>query len=102
MSRHPGILILLAAGLFCFSERANAQSCTITPASGSFGSIDVLPGTAIASTTTPTVSCTGTANNTVRLCIEMGRGASAAGPSGERALTVGADYLDFEFYSDSS
>jgi spore coat protein U-like protein len=31
----------------------------------------------------------------------MGRGASAAGPSGERALTNGANYLDFEFYSDS-
>jgi len=96
------LLIFLAAALFCFSERASAQSCTITPASGSFASIDVLPGTAIDSTTTLTVSCTGTANNTVRLCIEMGRGASAAGPSGERALTVGADYLDFEFYSDSA
>lgn len=101
-SRHAGTSILLAACLFCCAERANAQSCTITPASGSFATIDVLPGTAIDSTTTLTVSCTGTANNTVRLCIEMGRGASAAGPSGERALTVGSDYLDFEFYSDSA
>lgn len=96
------ILIFLAASLCCFPERAGAQSCTITPASGSFGSIDVLPGSAIDSTATLTVNCTGTANNTVRLCIEMGRGASAAGPSGERALTVGSEYLDFEFYSDAA
>ena len=100
--RDFGILIFLAACVLIVSERASAQSCTITPASGSFGSIDVLPGTAIDSTTTITVSCTGTANNTVRLCIEMGRGASAAGPSGERALTVSSEYLDFEFYSDSA
>jgi len=95
-------LILLIACVLIFSQRASAQSCTITPASGSFGSIDVLPGTSIDSTATLTVSCTGTANNTVRLCIEMGRGASAAGPSSERALTVASEYLDFEFYSDSA
>src|SRR5689334_17685423 len=100
--RDPLFLICLAVSLFCFSERARAQSCTITPVTGSFGSIDVLPGTAIDSTATITVSCTGTANNTVRLCIEMGRGASAAGPSNERALTVSTEYLDFEFYSDSA
>lgn len=99
--RPAGASIFLAACLFCCAERAHAQSCTITPASGTFATIDVLPGTAIETTTTLTVNCTGTANNTVRLCIEMGRGASAAGPSGERALTVGSEYLDFEFYSDS-
>lgn len=96
------ILIVLATGLLCFGERASAQSCTITPANGAFGSIDVLPGTAIDSTSTITVSCTGNNNSTVRLCIEMGKGASAAGPSGERALTVSTEYLDFEFYSDSA
>lgn len=99
-THRPGIPLLLAACLWLPGD-ARAQSCTITPASGSFGSIDVLPGTSIDSTATLSVSCTGTANNTVRLCIEMGRGASAAGPSGERALTNGANYLDFEFYSDS-
>ena len=93
-------LVLIACALLP-AGRAGAQSCSITPVSGSFGPVNVLPGTSIDSTATLSVSCTGTANNTVRLCIEMGRGASAAGPSGERALTVGANYLDFEFYSNS-
>src|ERR1044072_2558162 len=92
---------LLLIAWVLLPEGARAQSCTITPVSGSFGSVDVLPGTSIDSTATLSGRCTGNANSTVRLCIEMGRGASAAGPSGERALTNGANYLDFEFYSDS-
>lgn len=95
--RHLAALVLLAC-----SGDAVAQSCSITPASGTFSSVDVLPGTGIDTTSSLTVNCTGNANSTVRLCIEMGRGASAAGPSGERALTVGSDYLDFEFYSDAA
>ena len=101
LTHRLGIPLLVAACIVLPAGRAGAQSCSITPVSGLFGSIDVLPGTNIDSTATLSVSCTGTANNTVRLCIEMGRGASAAGPSGERALTVGANYLDFEFYSNS-
>jgi spore coat protein U-like protein len=96
------LVIPLLIFSFGFLESASAQSCTITPASGAFGSIDVLAGSSIDSTGTLSMSCSGTANNTVRLCIEMGRGASAAGPSGERALTVASEYLDFEFYSDSA
>jgi spore coat protein U-like protein len=38
----------------------------------------------------------------VQLCLEFGPGSSPAGPSGERALTTGANYLDFEIYSDSA
>jgi len=95
-------LVLYIICFCCLTEFANAQSCTIGAASGSFGTADVLAGTSIPSTTTFSVSCSGTANRTVRLCIEMGRGASAAGPSGERALTSGANFLDFEFYSDSA
>jgi spore coat protein U-like protein len=90
------------AGLLGLMSGAAAQSCSVTAASGSFGSLDVLPGTAVNSSSTFSASCTGTANRTVRLCIELGRGASAAGPSGERALTTGTNYLDFEFYSDAA
>lgn len=103
MLSRPFCRLVLYIICFCgLTEFANAQSCTIGAASGSFGTADVLAGSSIPSTTTFSVSCSGTANNTVRLCIEMGRGASAAGPSGERALTSGANYLDLEFYSDSA
>jgi spore coat protein U-like protein len=102
LSRSACKLVFQIICFCCLVEFANAQSCTIGAASGSFGTPDVLAGTSIPSTTTFSVSCTGTANSTVRLCIEMGRGASATGPSNERALTSGANYLDFEFYTDSA
>lgn len=92
---------LLACSLF-WADHAVAQSCSVSPASGSFGTIDVLPGTSIDSISTFSVNCAGTANRTVRLCLELGRGSSAGGPSGERALTTGANFLDFEFYSDTA
>jgi spore coat protein U-like protein len=100
--RQALISLLALLAVWTVAQPAVAQSCSVTPATGSFGSIDVLPGTAIDSTSTFSVSCSGAANNTVRLCIEMGRGVSAAGPSGERALTSGSNYLDFDFYSDSA
>lgn len=94
---------LAAAGVTAAPAPAWAQSCSVTAASGSYGTVDVLPGAAVDSSTTFSVSCSGKKNDTVRLCIEMGRGASAPGPSGERALTSGAtDYLDHEFYTDAA
>jgi spore coat protein U-like protein len=63
--------ILLAA---IAGAPAQAQSCTVANASGSYGNVDVLSGAAVDSTSTLTVTCTGNTNATVRLCIEMGAG----------------------------
>jgi len=96
------LLCALAIAAMLSATRAEAQTCTIGSGSGSYGTVNVLAGTAIDTTSTFTVSCTGTANQTVRLCIEMGAGSSPPGPSGERALTTGANFLDHEFYSDAA
>jgi spore coat protein U-like protein len=83
------------------SSPAQAQSCTVTNASGSYGNVDVLSGTAADTTSTFTVSCQGNNNATVRLCIEMSAGSSPT-DGGKRALSNGAKFLDHEFYSDAS
>ena len=95
-------IIIAVVGALSLPQRAMAQSCSVTPASGSFGTIDVLAGSSVDSTSSFSVTCSGTADSQVRLCIELGRGASAPGPMGQRALTFGADYIAFEFYSDAS
>jgi spore coat protein U-like protein len=79
---------------------AQAQSCTVTNASGSYGNVDVLSGAAADSTSTFTVTCSGKKNNTVRLCIEMAAGSST--DAGKRALSNGTKFLDHEFYADAS
>jgi len=94
------LLVAAICFLTVISSRAHAQSCTVTNASGSYGSINVLSGAAIDITSTFTVNCSGNKNKTVRLCIEMAAGSPTDG--GKRALSNGTKYLDHEFYSDAS
>src|SRR5262249_58043635 len=93
------IAFLCALAAVFVAELAHAQSCSITPASGSFGTINVLSGAAIDSSSTFSVSCTGNRNQTIRLCIEFGGGSPT--DNGQRALSNGSLFLDFELYSDS-
>ena len=97
------LLALFAAILIAdlASAPAQAQSCTVTDGSGSYGDVDVLSGAVSDSIATFTVSCTGNKNAIVRLCIEMGAGASPT-DGGKRALSNGTKFLDHEFYSDPS
>ena len=92
--------IAIAFIALAVSSPALAQSCSVTNASGSYGSINVLSGAAVDTTSTFTVTCSGKKNNTVRLCIEMSAGSPT--DAGKRALSNGAKFLDHEFYSDAS
>ena len=98
--RSGGILgaILLLTAMSC--SIAQAQSCSVSTASGSYGNVNVLSGAAADTTSTFTVTCTGKKNNTVRLCLEMAAGSPT--DAGKRALSNGPKYLDHEFYSDAS
>jgi spore coat protein U-like protein len=91
-----GVFLLLCMALFA-GDRAAAQSCNTTDFDGSYGTINVLSGAAIDSTSTFTVTCTGTANQTVRLCIEIGPG--DVNGSEQRVLDNNED-LRHEFYTD--
>jgi spore coat protein U-like protein len=95
IARLAGVLVAM---VICSS--AQAQSCTVTTASGSYGTVNVLSGASSDSTSTFTVTCSGTKNNTVRLCIEMSAGSPLDGT--KRALSNGTHFLDHEFYSDAS
>src|SRR6516165_7933030 len=98
--RSGGILgaILLLTAMSC--SIAQAQSCSVSTASGSYGNVGILSGAAADTTSTFTVTCTGKKNNIVRLCLEMAAGTPT--DAGKRALSNGAKYLDHEFYSDAS
>ena len=80
--------------------RAQAQSRSVTAASGAYGNANVLSGASDDSTSTLTVSCSGHKSSTVRLRIEMSAGLPTDG--GKRALSNGAKYLDHEFFADAS
>lgn len=81
-------------------DTATAQSCSITSNSGSYGVVDILSGAADDTTAAFSVSCTGTANQTVRLCVELSPGQTNG--AGNRRLAAGTERLVHELYSDAS
>ncbi|MCZ8182986.1 MAG: spore coat protein U domain-containing protein [Beijerinckiaceae bacterium] len=92
-----GILILFTLAL---SGAAQAQTCTITrPATINFGTVDVLLNAAVDVTATISVSCTGTANRTVRVCLNV-EDPNTGTVGGVRRALSGTNLLTYQFYSD--
>ncbi|SEE37861.1 Spore coat protein U (SCPU) domain-containing protein [Rhizobiales bacterium GAS191] len=80
---------------------ASAQTCTVSMPAVAFGSVNVLTGTAVDTTSTMTVSCTGGGAFGIRLCISLGVG--SAGDTSSRQLTgPSSAKLRYDLYSDSA
>ena len=80
---------------------AQAQSCTVAMPAMAFGNVNVLPGTAVDTTTTLTVTCSGgSGNNPRRICISIGAG--SANDATSRQMTAGANRAKYDLYSDSA
>src|SRR5690348_1278534 len=62
-----GLLGLLA---MLVATPADAQSCTVSMTNVAFGTVNVLPGTAVDTTATMTVACSG-GGATVRACVNI-------------------------------
>jgi spore coat protein U-like protein len=90
-----GILLLaIPAG-------ALAQTCTVSMPTVAFGSVNVLPGTAVDTTSTITIVCSGgTGNAGQRVCISIGAG--SANDATSRQLTgPSSNTARFDLYSNS-
>lgn len=92
--------VLVTIFVACSVQGAWSQSCSITAANGSYGVVDILSGAVDDTTATFTINCTGTANQTVRLCVEFSPGQTNA--AGNRRLASGSERLVQELYSDAS
>src|SRR5690349_15871020 len=77
--------------LVLFPAAALAQSCTVTPAPGNYGSVDILAGTAVNTTSTFSVSCTG-ALVTMGICIQFDQGSPNSNTS-IRYMTNGSSLV---------
>jgi spore coat protein U-like protein len=102
------LAISAAAGLIAASAprpafAGTSSTCTVSMTNVSFGSVDVLPGTAIDTTATLTVSCTGGSppGRTTRACVSIGAGSS--GDATSRIMTgPGGATLRYDLYSDAA
>ena len=95
-------LVVAAAAMFGLSPEAHALACSVTAFTGAYGTVNPLPGTAVNSTATFSVTCSGgTANQGLRFCMNIGPGSTTTGPASERVIRSASDYMDHEFYSNS-
>jgi spore coat protein U-like protein len=83
------------------AQAASSPTCTVSMSTVAFGNVDVLAGTAVDTTSTLTVSCSGGAGTGQRLCISIGVG--SAGDATSRKLTgPSGNTLRYDLYSNSS
>lgn len=99
------LLILIFTSVLtvcCMAMPAAAViSCTISMTNTAFGSINVLPGSAVDTTSTATITCSGaTANSTYRFCTDIRSGADVSG--NQRRMASGANRLNFDLYKDAA
>ena len=82
------------------SAYAGSPTCSMSSSTISFGNVNVLPGTAIDTTATITVSCSGGSGTGHRLCISIGSGTDFSG-SQRQLRGAGAATLNYELYRDA-
>jgi spore coat protein U-like protein len=89
-----GLLAMLAA------TQADAQSCTVSLTSVAFGTVNVLPGAAVDTTPTVTVSCSG-GGQAVRACVNITCG-SACDSTSRQLNGPTSHTARYDLYSDSA
>jgi spore coat protein U-like protein len=96
-------IIVSLIALLGATGHAFAVACSVGSFTGAYGSVNVLSGAAASTTASFTVTCSGgSANQGLRLCLNMGPGTTATGPSSERVLRSASAYINHEFYFDAA
>ncbi len=91
--------MVVAAAIVC-PLAAAAQTCTISPANGDYGVVDVLGGASASTSSNFTLSCTGTPNANVVACVELSAGQTHGGL--RRLATSGGYRIFHEVYADAA
>jgi spore coat protein U-like protein len=96
--------VLLAGTLAVWLLPAPAQAaqptCNATITSIAYGTADVLLNQSVDTTATLQITCDGGANDTARVCMNLGRETPTPGASSRRMIDGGSNYLSHELYSD--
>jgi spore coat protein U-like protein len=95
------ILLAVAATVGCATPARAGINCSASMTTIAFGNIDVLPGTAIDTTGTITITCDADNNITVRTCVSINAG-SASDSTSRQMVGPASAKLRFDLYSDSA
>ena len=99
----PQFCALLCVSILALASGrpASAQSCSVSAASGSYGSVDILSGGAVDTTATFTVTCGGIPLTTIGICVQITDG-SPNPSSSIRSMGSGGSTVQHELYSNAA
>jgi spore coat protein U-like protein len=95
-------LIAIALTWALTQTPANAQSCNFSISNLDFGSINLASNTTFTSTASLSVSCTGTANSTMRVCPNIDAGSGGTTSGDPRFLLNGGQPLNYNLFQDGA
>src|SRR4051794_8685214 len=90
--------------MMMFAVGANAQSCSVSAASGNYGSTDILSGSSIDTTSSFNVNCSGCLSPlgcNYNVCVQFDQG-SPNGNSSIRYMGSGLNTIQHELYVDAA
>ena len=96
------MLVLAALLVAALAAPARAQTCTIAATDLNFGSVDVLLNGQEDTTGSVSVHCTGSPNEIVRVCLNLGYPNASQPDAASRLALAGADTLAFQLFVDPS
>ena len=102
-SKFKGNLFALTAFVvLVVTSPASASNCSVSGTDLVFGAVNVLPGTAVPTTATVTITCGGDLlGATVQICATLGAGSSSDGTS-RKMVGPSASTLRFDAYSNAA
>lgn len=92
------------AAILIFPVRADAQSCSVSAASGNYGSVDILSGSSVDTTSSFSVTCSGCLSVLgcpYNVCVQFDQG-SPNSNSAIRYMGSGPNTIQHELYSDAA
>ena len=92
------------AAILIFPVRADAQSCSVSAASGNYGSVDILSGSSVDTTSSFSVNCSGCLSALgcpYNVCVQFDQG-SPNSNSAIRYMGSGPNTIQHELYSDAA
>jgi spore coat protein U-like protein len=91
---------LLGLTALAAATQVHAQTCTVSMTNVAFGTVNVLPGTAVDTTATVTVTCSGGSGNQ-RVCVSIGCG-SACDSTSRMMTGPSSSTARYDLYSNSA
>jgi spore coat protein U-like protein len=98
------VALMIFVAMLALGAGANAQSCSVSTASGNYGSVDILSGGSVDTTSSFSVTCSGCLSPlgcTYNVCIQFDQG-SPNSNSSTRYMGSGSNTIQHELYSDAA